>query len=165
MWEVPFAIMSEVPRTGMQLMVRAVSMEMIMEVYSTWGWDQAWGCTYQSCPGYLQWAGYCQNQNDLRPPESIKQNGEAEHPQMTRQPTQTLNGLAPSGTLEQDGNPEDEALPGSDSIGSWDSAYRPDEEEKDGCSEEGASPCTRQEMFYAGDVHCAALAKLLQEAR
>lgn len=163
-WEVPFAILLVVPRTGMQLMLRAVSMEKLMMVYSKWGWAQAWGQTYRSLPKYLQGARCYHDQNDLGPPESTKQGGEAEYPRMTRQPCQILNGLASSGIVRQDGDAEYEALAGSGSSGSWDSAYRPDDEEN-GHLEEGASPCARQDMVYAGDAHCAALARLLQEAR
>ena len=168
-WEVPFAILWEVPRTGMQLMLRAVSMEKIMGIYSKWGWDQAWARTYRSRPAYPQCGGYCQDQNDLGPPENVKQGGEVECRQMTKQPCQSLNGLASSGTVRKDGNAEAEALAGPDCTGTWYSAYRPDDEEH-GHSDEGPSPCARQGivetgMVYAGDAHCAALAKLLQDAR
>ena len=145
-------------------MVRAASMEKIMGLYSHWGWDQAWGRTYRPRPEYLQRAENCQDQNDLEPPKSIIQGGAADYPQMTRQPCQTLNGFASLETLEQDGDTEDDALAGLNSTGSWNSAYRPDGE-ADGHSEEGASACARQETVYAGDAHCAALAKLLQGAR
>lgn len=146
----------------MQLMLRAVSMEKIMRFYSKWGWDQAWGQTYRSLPEYLLWAGYYQDQNTLEPSETIEQGGGAEYPQMTRQPCQILNSSRSSGTVEQDGNAGDE--PGSDCTGSWDSAARPDDEENER-SEEESSPCAPQEMVYAGEAHCAALAKLLQEAQ
>ena len=142
-WEVLFAILSVVLRKGMQLMLRAVSMEKIMRFYSKWGWDQAWAGTYRSLTEYHQWAEYCQS---------------------TRQPGQILNDLASSGTMEQIGDAEDKPTARSDGAGSWDSTYRPDEEE-DGHSEEGASTHPWQEMVYAGHAHCAALAKLLQEAQ
>lgn len=162
-WEVPLAILLVVPRTGMQLMLRAVSMEKIMRFYSKWRWDQAWGRTYRSLPEYPQQAGYCQAHNDLERSESIKQGGETEYPKATRQPCQTSKDLASSGSVKPDRVVEDEAPAGSDGTGSWDSTYRPDEEEH-GQLEEKVSPCPRQEMLYAGDAHCAALAKLLQES-
>lgn len=164
MWEVPFAVLLVVPRTGMQLMLRSVSMAKIMTFYSGWGWDQAWAQTYRSLPEYLTWVGSCQDQNDLGHPESIKQGGEAEYPQLPRHPCQILNGSASPGTVEQDGDAGDGASAGSYSTGSWDSAYRSDVEE-DGHSEEGASPCAQQDMVYAGDARCAALARLFQEAQ
>ncbi|KAF6241197.1 hypothetical protein HO173_000991 [Letharia columbiana] len=163
-WEVPFAILLVVPRTGLQLMLRAVSMEKIMRFYSKWGWNQAWGQTYRPLPDCLQWAGYCHDQNTLGPPGNVKQGGEAEYPEMTRQPCHVLNGLASSGTVEHDRDFKDEALAGSDSTRSWGSAHRPDDEE-DGYLDKEASPCARQEMIYAGNAHCAALAKLLREAQ
>ena len=163
-WEVPFAILLEVPRTGMQLMLRAASMEKIMRVYSMWGWDRAWGRTYWSRPASLQWGGHGQDRNVVGPPISIKQGGEVEHSQMTRWPCQGLNGSISSGTLRKDGDAEAEALADSESSGRWDSAYRPDDEEH-GRLEEWHSPCARQEMVYAGDAHCEALAKLLQDAQ
>lgn len=147
-WEVPLAILREVPRTGMQLMLRPVAMEKIMRFYSKWGWDQAWGQTYQSLPQCLQWSACCQDQNESGSPESIKPCGQAEYPPMTRQPCRTMNRLSSSGTVEQDGDTEGETLAESDSTGSWDSAYKLDDE-----------------MVYAGDAHCAALAKLLREAQ
>lgn len=157
-WEVPHAILFGVPRTGVQLMLRAVSMEKIMEFYSIWGWDQAWGQMYQSLPGYLPWAGSGQDQNDVRPSESIKQGEEAGCSQTMIQPCRILNGVA------SDGDSEGKALPEADSTGKWASVYRRDDEEI-GCSEGSTFPCTRQEMVYAGNAHCAALAKLLQEAQ
>lgn len=166
-WEVPFAILLEMPRRGMQLMLRAASMEKIMRFYSMWGWDQAWGRTYRSRPASLQRGGRSQDRNGLGPPESIKQGGEVEHPHMTRRPCQGLNGLASlasSGALRKDGDAEAEVLAKSESTGRWDLACRPDGEEH-GRLEEWYSPCARQEMVYAGVAHCQALAKLLQEAR
>lgn len=165
-WEVPFAILLEVPRTGMQLMLRAASMEKIMRFNSTWGWDRAWGRTYRSRPASLRRGGHGRDQNGLGPPESIKQGGEVEHPQMKRRPFQDLNGLASSGSLRKDGDAEAEAeaLADSESTRRGDSAYRPDDEEH-GRLEQWYSPCARQEMVYAGDAHCEALAKLLQDAQ
>ena len=164
-WEVPFAILLAVPRAGMQLMLRAVSMEKIMSFYSSlWGLDQAQGQTYESRLEGPQWAGYCRDQNYIGPRESIEQGGEAGYPQITPQPCRTVGGLASSAIMEQDQDARDEALAGSDSTRSWDSAYRPDDGEVRR-SEEGIPPCTRQKMVYAGDAHCAMLAKLLQEAR
>lgn len=163
-WEVPFAILWEVPRTGMQLMLRGASMEKIMRIYSMWGWDQAWGGTYRSRPASRQRGGHCQDQNGLWHPESIKQGEEVDRPQMTERPCQSLNGLASSGTVGKIGDAAAEALAGSDSTGSWDSTYRPNDEEH-GRLEERPSPSARQEMVYAGDAHCEALAKLLQQAQ
>lgn len=158
-WEVPLAILMGVPRAGMQLMLRAVSMEKIMRFYSKWGWDRAWEQVYGSLPANIQRAGYCQAQNDAEPPGSIQRGEEAEYPQTTRQPGQILNDSASSRTMEQDRDAEGAAF-----AGSWDSAYRPDDEEE-GRLLEGSSPCARQEMVYAGDAHCAALATLLREAQ
>lgn len=163
-WEVPFAILLVVPRTGMQLMLRAISMEKIMRIYAKWGWDQAWGQTYRSLPENLQGVGYCQDHDDLGPPENIKQGGGAEYPEVARQPCRILDSPASSRTVEQDGDAEDEARAGSSSTGSWDSAHRPDDE-VNGRSEEKISPCAQQVMVYAGEAHCVALAKLLQEAQ
>ena len=140
-WEVPLVILSSVPRVGMQLMLRAVSMERIMSFYSGWGWDQAWGQTYRSRPESLH---------------SIRQGGEDAYPEMTRQSCQLSNGLESLGTAEQD-----EALAPPNSIRSLDSANRPDSEE-DRHLEQG-TPRARQEMVYAGEAHCALLAKLLRE--
>ncbi|CAD6571736.1 MAG: hypothetical protein ASARMPREDX12_004672 [Alectoria sarmentosa] len=158
-WEVPFAILLVVPRTGMQLMLRAVSMEKIMRFYSQWGLDEAWGQTYRSLPESFQWAGCCQDRNDSGPPENLKEGGESGYTQWMRQPIQVLDGLASSGSVEQ---VKDAAVAGSDK--SWDSTYKPDDEEER-YSKELTSPCARQEMVYAGDAHCAALAKLLQEVQ
>ena len=163
-WEVPFAILLAMPRTGMQLMLRAVSMEKIMGFYSKWGWDQARGQTYGSLPEHLQSLACHHDQNDLGAPESTKQGGEAGCPQVTRQSCQVLNDLVSSDTVKQDGEAEYEALAGSDSTESWNSANRPDDQE-DAQSEEGPSDCARKDMVYAGDAHCAVLARLLQEAQ
>lgn len=164
-WEVPFAILLAVPRAGIQLMLRAVSIEKIMSFYSSmWGWDGACGQTYRSLPEGLQSAGYCHDQNTLGPPESIRQGGEAGYPHMTPQPYQAVNGMASSGIVEQDRDSRIEALAGSDSTRSWDMAYRSGEGENIQ-SERETPPCARQEMVFAGDAHCAMLAKLLQEAR
>ena len=141
-WEVPFALLQDVPRTGMQLLLRAESMEKIRRFYFHCGWDQARGQTYRPLPEYLQWVAYCQDQNGFAPPESIEPRAEVEYPHRTRQSCQALNRLAPPKTVKQDGDAEVEAHGGSDSTRSWDSA-----------------------MAYAGDAHCAALAKLLQEAQ
>ena len=83
---------------------------------------------------------------------------------MTPQPCPTVNDIASSGIVEQDQDSRIEAFAGSDSTRSWDLAYRPGEGENRH-SKEGTPPCARQEMVYAGDAHCAMLAKLLQEAR
>lgn len=160
-WEVPFAILLVVPRTGMQLMLRAVSMEKIMRFYSQWGLDEAWGQTYRSFPESFQWAGCCQDRNDSGPPGNIKEGGESGYTQWMRQPIQVLDGLASLGSVEQDGDVKDAAIAGSVS---WDSTYKPDDEDER-YSKKGTSPCARQEMVYAGDAHCAALAKLLQEVQ
>lgn len=163
-WEVPFAILLAVPRAGIQLMLRAVSIEKIMSFYSSmWGWDEACGQTYRSLPEGLQSAGYCHDQNTLGPPESIRQGGEAGYPHMTPQPCQAVNGMVSSGIVEQDWDSKIEALAGSDSTRSWDMAYKPGEGEKRHSKRE-TPPCARQEMVYAGDAHCAMLAKFLQEA-
>lgn len=151
-WEVPFAILLDVPRVGMQLMFRAVSMEKLMSFYARWGWDQAWGQTYRSRPECLQRAEYCHNQQNSEPPESIWQGGVAECPQLTPRPCQAVNGLASSRIPEQDGDAKGKALRGSD-------------DGEDRHLEEGTSPCARHEMVYAGNAHCTALAKLLREAR
>ena len=145
-------------------MLRAVSMEKIMRFYSQWGLNEAWGQTYRSLPESFQGAGCYQDRNDSGPPENLKEVGESGHTQWMRQPIQVLDGLASSGSVEQDGDAEDAAVAGSDSTGSWDSTYKPDDEEER-YSKGGASPCARQEMVYAGDAHCAALAKLLQEVQ
>ena len=163
-WEVSVAILLEVPRTGMQLMLRAASMEKIMRFYSMWGWDRAWGRTYRSGSASLRRRGHGQDQNSLGPPESIKRDGEVEHIQMTRRLCHSLNGLASSGILRKDGEAEAEALAHSESTQRWDSAYRPDDEEHSRL-DEWRSPCARQEMIYAGHAHCEALAKLLQDAQ
>ena len=161
-WEVPFAILLQVPRVGMQLMLRAVSMEKIMSFYSKWGWDQAWGQTYRSRPECLQWAGSSHDQSSMGPPESIGQSdGEARDAQTTPQPCQFVMGLAPSRTVQQGGDGKRDA-PVSNSAGSLDSAHRPDDGE-DGHWE--GNPGAQREMVYAGDAHCAALAKLLREAQ
>ena len=149
-WEVPFAILSAVPKSGMQLMLRAASMEKIMSFYSEWGWEQAWGQTYLSPPEYLQGARCYDDQNAL--------GGAAGCSPMT-----VLDGLASSWVVEQKGDAKHRPLGESDSPGSWDSANR-GEGEEDRSSEEGTLS-GRQEMVYAGKAHCAALAKLLQEAQ
>ena len=148
-WEVPFATLLVVPRKGMQLMLRAVSMEKIMLFYSRWGWDQTRG-------------HYHQHQNGLQPFASIAQSSGSEFPQMTRQSCRSLNGLTSSGIMAQDGGAENEAVAGSDRP--WDSADRP-KGEVNKHSEEWPSPSARQEMVYAGDAHCAVLAVLIKEAR
>lgn len=164
MWEVPFAILSEVPRTGMQLMLRGASMEKIMKVYSMWGWDQAWGGTYESRLASLQHGGHCQDLNNLGASESTGQAGEVDDSRMTGRPCQNLNGLASLGSVSSDGDSEAEAAASSDRTGGLDLAYKADNEEH-GCAEERPSPCARQEMVYAGRAHCEALAKLLRNAR
>ena len=163
-WEVPFAILLAMPRTGMQLMLRAVSMEKIMGFYSKWGGDQAWGETYGSLPDHLQSLACHHNQNDISAPKSTKQGGEAGCPRVRRQSCQILNNFVSSGTVKQDGEAEYDALAGSDSTESWNSANRPDDQE-DAQAEEGPSGCARKDMVYAGDAHCAVLAQLLQEAQ
>ena len=162
--EVPFAILLAMPRTGMQLMLRAVSMEKIMGFYSKWGWDQAWGQTYGSLPEHLQSLACHHDENDFGVPESTKQGGEAGCPRVTRQSCQTLNNLVSSGTVKQGGGAEYDALAGSDSTESWNSANSPDDQE-DTQAEEGPSDCNRKDMVYAGDAHCAVLAQLLQGAQ
>ena len=160
-WEVPLAILLDVPRVKMQLMLRAVSMEKIMSFYSKWGWDQAWGQTYRSRPEGLQCAGYPCDRSEIGSPECIRQSGEAGDPQIMSQPCRLANGLASSRTVQQDGDAKHDA-PASESAGSLDSAHRPHDGE-DGPLEE--TPCAQREMSYAGDAHCAALAKLLRETR
>ena len=161
---VPFAILLAMPRTGMQLMLRAVSMEKIMEFYSKWGWDQAWGQAYGSLPEHLQSLACHHDQNDSGAPESTKQGGNAGCPQVPRQTCQILNSLASSDTVKHHGDAQYKALAGSDSTESGNSANRPDDQE-DAQSEEGPSDCARKDMVYAGDAHCAVLARLLQEAQ
>ena len=163
-WEVPFAILLAMPRTGMQLMLRAVSMEKIMGFYSKWGWDQAWGQSYGSLPDHLQSLACRHDQNDLGVPESTKQGGEVGCPRETRQSCQSLNSLVSSGTVKQDGEAENDAFAGSDSTESWSSAKTPGDQD-DAQSEEGPSDCARKDMVYAGDAHCAVLAQLLQKAQ
>ena len=158
MWEVPFAILSVVPRVGMQLMLRAVSMEKIMSIYSKWGWDPAWGQTYQSRPECLQWAGYPYDQSNLGPLVYNTQNVEAGYPHLTPQPCQLLDDLASWKTVEKDGNAKYEALVTE----SLDSAHRLDDGEE---GQSGRTPSSQRGMVYGGDAHCAALAKLLREAR
>ena len=161
-WEVPLAILLQIPQVGMQLMLRAVSMEKIMSFYSRWGWDQAWGQTYSSRPEVLQWAGSSYDQNSMGPPERIEQSDEeAGDPQTTPQPCQLVMGLASSRTAQQDGDAKHDA-PVSNSAGSVDSAHRPNDGEDEHWE---GNPCAQREMIYAGDAHCAALAKLLREAR
>ena len=149
-WEVPFAILLNVPQVGLQLMLRAVSMEKIMSFYSQWGWDQAWGQTYSS---------YDQS-NKMGPPEYTSQSG-AVDPQATQQPCRLMDGLASSRTVQQDGDAEHDA-PVSDRAERLESAHRPDDGEHKHLEE---TPCAQGEMVYAGDAHCAALAKLLREAQ
>ena len=160
-WEVPFAILLDVPRVGLQLMLRAVSMEKIMSFYSQWGWDQAWGQTYRSRPEGLQCTGYSYDQSNMGPTECIRQSGEAGDAQTTPQPCRLVDGSASSRSVQQDGDAKHDA-PVSDSAESLESAHRPDDGE-DGHLEE--SPCAQGEMVYAGDAHCAALAKLLRVAQ
>ena len=148
----------------MQLMLRAVSMEKIMGFYSKWGWDQASGQTNGSLPDHLQFLACHHDQNDLGVPESVKQGGEAGCPRVTRQSCQILNNLVSSDTVKQDGEAEFDALAESDSTESWTSANRSDEQE-DAQAQEGSSDCTRKDMVYAGDAHCAVLAQLLQGAQ
>lgn len=142
-WEVPLAILSVVPRAGMQLMLRAVSMEKIMGFYSGWGWDQAWGQRYRSRP---------------EPLHGIRQGGEAAYLELKRHSCKPSNGLASPGLVEQD-----EGLAEPNSIGSWDLACGPDSG-KDGHLEP-ETPRARQEMVYAGEAHCALLARLLRECQ
>ena len=148
----------------MQLMLRAVSMEKIMGFYSKWGWDHAWGQSYGNLPDHLQSLACHHDQNDLGVPESIKQGGEAGCPRVTRQSCQILNNLVSSGTMKLGGGAEYEALAGSNCTESWNSANTPDDQE-DAQSEEGPSDCARKDMVYAGDAHCAVLARLLQKAQ
>lgn len=156
-WEVPFAILLNVPQMGMQLMLRANSIEKIMKFYYNLGWDQAWGQTYWSRPESLPGCSY--DQSNMGPPECIRQS--AEDPQTTQQPCRPVNGLSSPRTVPQIGDATHDA-PLSDSAEKLDSAHRPDDGEHGHLEE---SPCAQQEMFYAGDAHCAALAKLLREAR
>ena len=158
-WEVPFAILLNVPQVGMQLMLRAVSMEKIKNFYSNWGWDQAWGQTYRSGPACPQWAGYSYDQSNMGPPECIRQSGG--DPQTTQQPCGLVNGLSSSRTVPQVGGATRDA-PLSDGAEGLDSAHGPDDGEHGHLDD---SPCVQEEMVYAGDAHCAALAKLLREAR
>lgn len=137
----------------MQLMLRAVSMEKLMRFYSKWGWSQAGEQAHGSLPANVQWTGYCQAHSDSENSGSIQHGGEAEYSQTTNQHCQTLNDSASSQTMEQDGDAED-----------GDSAYRSDDEEG-GRLLESAPRCAGQEMVYAGDAHCAALATLLREAQ
>ena len=160
-WQVPFAILLNVPQVGLQLMLRAVSMENIMSFYSRWGWDQAWGQTYWSRPEGPPWAGSSYDQSNMGPPEHIWRNGQAEDPQITQQPCRVLNGLVSSTTGQQDGETKDDA-PVSGSAERLDSAPGPDDGEHGHLEE---TSCAQGEMVYAGDAHCAALAKLLREAR
>lgn len=160
-WEVPFAILLNVPQVGLQLMLREVSMEKIKSFYSEWGWDQAWGQTYGSRPEGLQLAGSSYDQSSMGPPEYIRQSGQVGDPQTTPQQCRLLNGLVSSRTVQQDGDAKDDA-PVSDSAERLDLAPRPDDEEHGHLEK---TPSTQGEMVYAGDAHCAALAKLLREAR
>ena len=143
----------------MQLMLRAISMEKIMSFYSNRGWDQAGGQMDRSPPEYLQWAGSSYDQGSMGRPESIGQS--SRDPQTTPQPCRPVMGLASSRTVQQDGAAKHDA-PVSNSAGSLDSAHRPDDGE-DGHWD--GNPRAQREMVYAGDAHCAALAKLLREAQ
>ena len=68
--------------------------------------------------------------------------------------------------MKKDGDTEDEALVGrSGGTDSWTTAHRLDNDGDGHSKEKETRPCARQEMVYAGDAHCAALAKLLQDAR
>ena len=142
-------------------MLRAVSMEKIMSFYSRWGWDQAWGRTYRSCPEGLQWPGSSYDESKVGPPECIRQSGQAEDSQTAQQPCRLLNGLVPSRNVQQDVDTKQD-VPVSDSAERLDSAHRLDDGERGHLEE---TLCAQGEMVYAGDAHCAALAKLLREAR
>ena len=72
--------------------------------------------------------------------------------------------MVSSGTVKLDGGAEYEALAGSDCTESWNSANTPGDQE-DAQSEESPSGCARKDMVYAGDAHCAVLARLLQKAQ
>ena len=163
-WEVPFAILLVVPSTGRQLMLRAVSMEKIARIYAQWGWHLTWGQSYPSRPERPQGVGYHQGQIELGRSEGIKQGGKHENPQPIRQSCPILNDSASSRTVARVRVAENEATIGPDSTGSCDLAYRTNHKES-GCSQGEPSPCAGQEMVYAGDAHCAALAKLLQATR
>ena len=83
---------------------------------------------------------------------------------MEPRPCQFVNGSASSGIVEQEKGPKYEALARSVNTGNDNGTYGPNEGRDSGLKE-GTPHCARQEMVYAGDAHCAALAKLLQEAR
>ena len=88
------------------------------------------------------------------------QGGEAESFQTTTRACRGSDELASSGMVKRDGGAKDEAGAGSGGTGSWDSASKLEDE---GASRLDMICCARQEMVYAGDAHCAALARLLRE--
>ena len=139
----------------MQLMLRAVSMERIMGFYSEWGWER-------TCPGSenIQWAELCHGGDAWGLLGSMGRGGGAENCQTTAEACRGLDELASLGMGDRDGGARDEGGGGSGGTGSCDSASKL-EDEDDGRLERTC--WARQEMVYAGDAHCAALAKLLRE--